>query len=162
MESIFIVVVIVVMLVMMWLSTRNAKKQQNEARAFRSKLRVGDKVMTGAGLIGEVAEIDEAAGQVVINSEGYETRWVIEAVNKRPGATESIVDSDPVEKKANKAIDAALADVVIEEVEVEVEEAPAAKPAAKKTASTAKKTGATAKKTTTAKKPAGKTATKKK
>jgi preprotein translocase subunit YajC len=83
MDGILLVVVLVVMVGLMFLSSRRQKRGQQEVADFRSNLKAGNEVMTGSGLIGIVESVDDD-GTVVVVSEGTKSRWLADAITKRP------------------------------------------------------------------------------
>ena len=58
-----LIVMMVVMFGMMWFMSRSEKKRRTE---LESKLKKGDRVVTGAGLIGKLVELGEAQVRVEI------------------------------------------------------------------------------------------------
>ncbi|MDR2508694.1 MAG: preprotein translocase subunit YajC [Candidatus Ancillula sp.] len=91
-----ILLVVLVMVGMLAFSTRSNKKQQQDIERFRNSLSVGDEVMTGSGLIGKIIEKDVKTGTIVLDSEGTRSRWLQDAIVKRPE-----VNPEPI--RGNKA-----------------------------------------------------------
>lgn len=91
-----ILVVVLAMVAMLFFSTRTNKKREQEIVDFRQSLSLGDEVMTGSGLIGVVVEKDLKNGTIVVNSEGTRTRWLQDAITKRP-----VINTAPA--RGNKA-----------------------------------------------------------
>jgi preprotein translocase subunit YajC len=87
------------MIGMMFFSSRKNKQRQQEAVSFRKSLEKGDEIMTGSGLIGKVVELDEETNSVVVDSEGTKSRWLVDAITKRPAAVEPTPEVVEDEKK---------------------------------------------------------------
>ncbi|HUX71164.1 MAG TPA: preprotein translocase subunit YajC [Cellulomonadaceae bacterium] len=65
----------------MFLLSRNQRKQQKAQQAFRSNLAVGQQVMTGSGMFGEVVGVD--GDEITIESTpGNSSRWLRAAIAK--------------------------------------------------------------------------------
>lgn len=80
----------------MFLLSRNQRKQQKAQQAFRANLAVGQQVMTGSGMFGEVVEVD--GDEITIESTpGNRSRWLRAAIAK--------VIEPPTEDEADDDLD---------------------------------------------------------
>lgn len=77
----------------MFLMSRNQRKQQKAQQEFRANLAVGQQVMTGSGMFGEVVGVD--GDEITIESTpGNRSRWLRAAIAK---VVEPPVDDDELE-----------------------------------------------------------------
>ena len=90
--SLIMIVAIAIMFVVMWNSTR--KQKQAEQNDWRSNLEKGDPVGTVSGMVGTVEEVDQDREQVVINSNGYLSRWRFAAIVEPPSVPDFVPDSE--------------------------------------------------------------------
>ncbi len=81
---IFLAVMIVAFAIMMWWSSRRNKKAMQRREEWSNNLRPGDPVQTASGLIGTIVSIDRARKEVVIESEGTESRWFLDKIAALP------------------------------------------------------------------------------
>lgn len=92
-DSFFIVLLVLVG--GMWLLSRNQRKQQKKAQSFRDTLAVGQEVMTGSGMFGEVVDVD---GDIITieSAPGSRSRWLRAAIAKvvEPPVDDEIVVDD--------------------------------------------------------------------
>ncbi|MBI0090359.1 preprotein translocase subunit YajC [Bifidobacterium sp. W8113] len=99
-SMIFMIVIIALMIAMMWGSSRKSKQQQAAVQDFRQSLQPGDEVATTTGLLGKVVSVDLEKEQVVIDSEGSQSRWRIQAITKPP-IVPAYVHDDEVDENGN-------------------------------------------------------------
>ena len=99
-SMIFMIVIIALMIAMMWGSSRKSKQQQAAVQDFRESLQPGDEVATTTGLLGKVVSVDLEKEQVVIDSEGSQSRWRIQAIT-RPPIVPAYVHDDEVDENGN-------------------------------------------------------------
>ena len=99
-SMIFMIVIIALMIAMMWGSSRKSKQQQAAVQDFRQSLQPGDEVATTTGLLGKVVSVDLEKEQVVIDSEGSQSRWRIQAIT-RPPIVPAYVHDDEVDENGN-------------------------------------------------------------
>lgn len=92
--SLIMIVIIVAMMGFMWMSQRKQKQQQQEQNDWRRNLEKGDPIATFSGMVGTVEEIDEAREQIVINSNGYLSRWRFAAITQPPQIPDFVPDSE--------------------------------------------------------------------
>jgi preprotein translocase subunit YajC len=119
--NVMLIVFFVMMLGMMFFSTRKQKKAQQEMVKQREALKAGDKVMTHSGLLGTVASIDTDLGEVVIESEGHRSKWMIAAIKPTPEVILTQADDDSPEEVEGSDDDAQDSEDDGNEVEYEVE-----------------------------------------
>ncbi|OIQ80931.1 preprotein translocase subunit YajC [mine drainage metagenome] len=80
----------------MFLLSRNQRKQQKAQQSFRANLAVGQQVMTGSGMFGEVVDVD--GDEITIESTpGNRSRWLRAAIAK--------VIEPPTEDEADDDLD---------------------------------------------------------
>ena len=99
-SMIFMIAIIALMIAMMWGSSRKSKQQQAAVQDFRQCLQPGDEVATTTGLLGKVVSVDLEKEQVVIDSEGSQSRWRIQAIT-RPPIVPAYVHDDEVDENGN-------------------------------------------------------------
>ena len=99
-SMIFMIVIIALMIAMMWGSSRKSKQQQAAVQDFRQSLQPGDEVATTTGLLGKVVSVDLEKEQVVIDSEGSQSRWRIQAITKPP-IVPAYIHDDEVDENGN-------------------------------------------------------------
>ncbi|MBI0127013.1 preprotein translocase subunit YajC [Bifidobacterium sp. W8101] len=99
-SMIFMIVIIALMIAMMWGSSRKSKQQQAAVQDFRQSLQPGDEVATTTGLLGKVVSVDLEKEQVVIDSEGSQSRWRIQAITQPP-IVPAYVHDDEVDENGN-------------------------------------------------------------
>ena len=99
-SMLFMIVIIALMIAMMWGSSRKNKQQQAAVQDFRQSLQPGDEVATTTGLLGKVVSVDLEKEQVVIDSEGSQSRWRIQAITKPP-IVPAYVHDDEVDENGN-------------------------------------------------------------
>ena len=99
-SMIFMIVIIALMIAMMWGSSRKSKQQQAAVQDFRQSLQPGDEVATASGLLGKIVSVDLEKEQVVIDSEGSQSRWRIQAITKPP-IVPAYVHDDEVDENGN-------------------------------------------------------------
>ena len=99
-SMIFMIAIIALMIAMMWGSSRKSKQQQAAVQDFRQSLQPGDEVATTTGLLGKVVSVDLEKEQVVIDSEGSQSRWRIQAITKPP-IVPAYVHDDEVDENGN-------------------------------------------------------------
>lgn len=142
MEYPFMIVVIVFMVGLMWWQSRKSKQQQSKVKDFRESLQPGTEVATFSGLIGTVVSVDLDKDQIVIDSEGAQSRWRIQAITEPP-VVPAFVSDDEVDAEGNPlegpndadqaqiATDSSAAQEPIDVQSVTTDEAPEQHPAAK-------------------------------
>lgn len=83
--------------VILLLQFNRVRRQQRDVRETQSELEVGRRVLTAAGMIGVVVEVD--GDEVVLASEGeHHTRWVRSAVVRVlpvAGADDEVLPDEP-------------------------------------------------------------------
>ena len=99
-SMIFMIAIIALMIAMMWGSSRKSKQQQAAVQDFRQSLQPGDEVATTTGLLGKVVSVDLEKEQVVIDSEGSQSRWRIQAITQPP-IVPAYVHDDEVDENGN-------------------------------------------------------------
>ena len=99
-SMIFMIAIIALMIAMMWGSSRKSKQQQAAVQDFRQSLQPGDEVATASGLLGKIVSVDLEKEQVVIDSEGSQSRWRIQAITKPP-IVPAYVHDDEVDENGN-------------------------------------------------------------
>lgn len=99
-SMLFMIVIIALMIAMMWGSSRKSKQQQAAVQDFRQSLQPGDEVATTTGLLGKVVSVDLEKEQVVIDSEGSQSRWRIQAITKPP-IVPAYIHDDEVDENGN-------------------------------------------------------------
>ncbi|MBI0150057.1 preprotein translocase subunit YajC [Bifidobacterium sp. M0353] len=99
-SMIFMIVIIALMIAMMWGSSRKSKQQQAAVQDFRQSLQPGDEVATTTGLLGKVVSVDLEKEQVVIDSEGSQSRWRIQAITQPP-IVPAYIHDDEVDENGN-------------------------------------------------------------
>ena len=99
-SMIFMIVIIALMIAMMWGSSRKSKQQQAAVQDFRQSLQPGDEVATASGLLGKIVSVDLEKEQVVIDSEGSQSRWRIQAITQPP-IVPAYVHDDEVDENGN-------------------------------------------------------------
>ncbi|MCI1635739.1 preprotein translocase subunit YajC [Bifidobacterium sp.] len=103
MEYGFMIVVIVFMVALMWWQSRKSKQQQSKVQDFRQSLQPGTLVATFSGLIGTVVSVDLDKDQIVIDSEGTQSRWRIQAITEPP-VVPAYVSDDEVDEEGNPLV----------------------------------------------------------
>lgn len=94
-----LVIILLVAVAAMFLLTRGQRKQQKNAQAFRANLAVGQQVMTGSGMFGEVVDVD--ADIITIESTpGNRSKWLRAAIAKVIEPTEEPADEADAEAEA--------------------------------------------------------------
>ena len=99
-SMIFMIAIIALMIAMMWGSSRKSKQQQAAVQDFRQSLQPGDEVATASGLLGKIVSVDLEKEQVVIDSEGSQSRWRIQAITQPP-IVPAYVHDDEVDENGN-------------------------------------------------------------
>lgn len=85
----------------MFLMSRNQRKQQKAQQEFRANLAVGQHVMTGSGMFGEVVGVD--GDEITIESTpGNQSRWLRAAIAK---VIEPPVDDEDEELEDDEELD---------------------------------------------------------
>jgi len=85
----------------MFLMSRNQRKQQKAQQSFRANLAVGQQVMTGSGMFGEVVGVD--GDEITIESTpGNRSRWLRAAIAK---VVEPPVDDEELEDDEDEELD---------------------------------------------------------
>ena len=115
-SMIFMIVIIALMIAMMWGSSRKSKQQQAAVQDFRQSLQPGDEVATTTGLLGKVVSVDLEKEQVVIDSEGSQSRWRIQAITKPP-IVPAYIHDDEVDENGNPLPENADAPAEVTEAE---------------------------------------------
>jgi preprotein translocase subunit YajC len=105
MEYGFMIVVIVFMVALMWWQSRKSKQQQSKVQDFRQSLQPGTLVATFSGLIGTVVSVDLDKDQIVIDSEGSQSRWRIQAITEPP-VVPAYVSDEEVDEEGNPLVTA--------------------------------------------------------
>ena len=99
-SMIFMIAIIALMIAMMWGSSRKSKQQQAAVQDFRQSLQPGDEVATASGLLGKIVSVDLEKEQVIIDSEGSQSRWRIQAITQPP-IVPAYVHDDEVDENGN-------------------------------------------------------------
>lgn len=92
--TMIMIVVLIFMFVMMWVQNNRQKKVRGQQDDWRHNLEKGDPVATLSGLVGTVEEVDAARDQIVINSNGYLSRWRLAAIVEPPSVPDYVPDSE--------------------------------------------------------------------
>ncbi|MFT8704160.1 preprotein translocase subunit YajC [Bifidobacterium aquikefiricola] len=100
MQYLFLIILVVAMAAMMWWQSRKAKQQQGKAKDFRESLQPGKEVSTYSGLLGTIVSVDLEKEQVVIDSEGSQSKWRIQAITEPP-VVPAYVHDDEVDENGN-------------------------------------------------------------
>lgn len=109
MEYGFMIVVIVFMVGLMWWQSRKSKQQQSKVQDFRQSLQPGTAVATFSGLVGTVVSVELDKDQIVIDSEGSQSRWRIQAITEPP-VVPAYVSDDEVDEEGNPLVTAENSD----------------------------------------------------
>jgi preprotein translocase subunit YajC len=109
MEYGFMIIVIVFMVGLMWWQSRKSKQQQSKVQDFRQSLQPGTSVATFSGLIGTVVSVELDKDQIVIDSEGSQSRWRIQAITEPP-VVPAYVSDDEVDEEGNPLVTAENSD----------------------------------------------------
>lgn len=100
MQYSFLIILVVLMAGMMWWQSRKAKQQQGKVKDFRDSLQPGKEVATYSGLLGTIVSVDVEKEQVVIDSEGTQSKWRIQAITEPP-VVPAYVHDDEVDENGN-------------------------------------------------------------
>ncbi|MFT8357890.1 preprotein translocase subunit YajC [Bifidobacterium aquikefiri] len=132
MQYSFLIILVVLMAGMMWWQSRKAKQQQGKAKDFRESLQPGKEVATYSGLLGTIVSVDLEKEQVVIDSEGTQSKWRIQAITEPP-VVPAYVHDDEVDENGNplpavedgtvaERADGAIDTTAVDDAQVPVEE----------------------------------------
>ncbi|BDR54683.1 preprotein translocase subunit YajC [Bombiscardovia apis] len=119
-SMLFLIILILLMFGMSWWSTRKNKQRQGDIESFRRSLEPGTEVSTASGLLGTIVSVDLEKEQVVIDSEGTQSRWRIQAVTKPP-VVPAYVHDDEVDENGNP-LPAEAAEPSTDDSQAEVQE----------------------------------------
>ncbi|MFT8356054.1 MAG: preprotein translocase subunit YajC [Bifidobacterium aquikefiri] len=132
MQYSFLIILVVLMAGMMWWQSRKAKQQQGKTKDFRESLQPGKEVATYSGLLGTIVSVDLEKEQVVIDSEGTQSKWRIQAITEPP-VVPAYVHDDEVDENGNplpavedatvtEHADGAIDTTAVDDAQVPVEE----------------------------------------